>query len=77
MDLRIGMSNVARELVVDLADETDRDKLQADLLGQLNQETGTLRLVDRKGKIIIVPTSKVAYLEIGAADSDRRIGFGG
>ena len=77
MDLRIGMSNVARELVVDLADETDRDKLQADLLGQLNQETGTLRLVDRKGKIIIVPTSKVAYLEIGAADADRRIGFGG
>ena len=77
MDVRIGMTNVARELSVDLADDIDRDKLQADLAGQLSAEAGTIRLVDRKGKVIMVPVSRVAYLELGTAVADRPIGFGG
>jgi hypothetical protein len=77
VDLRIGMSNVARELSIDLPDDMDRDKLQAELAGQLGSDQGTLRLVDRKGKVVMVPVAKVAYIEIGAADNERRIGFGG
>jgi hypothetical protein len=77
VDVRIGMTNVARELSVDLADDIDRDKLQADLAGQLAAESGTLRLVDRKGKVIMVPVTRVAYVELGTAEADRRIGFGG
>jgi hypothetical protein len=77
VDVRIGMTNVARELSVDLADDIDRDKLQADLAGQLAGEAGTLRLVDRKGKVVMVPVARVAYVELGTADADRRIGFGG
>jgi hypothetical protein len=77
VDVRIGMTNVARELSVDLADDIDRDKLQADLAGQLTAESGTLRLVDRKGKVIMVPVTRVAYVELGTADADRKIGFGG
>jgi Protein of unknown function (DUF3107) len=77
VDVRIGMTNVARELSVDLADDIDRDKLQADLAGQLAADSGTLRLVDRKGKVIMVPVSRVAYVELGTAEADRKIGFGG
>jgi hypothetical protein len=77
VDVRIGMTNVARELTVDLADDIDRDKFQADLAGQLAAETGTIRLVDRKGKVIMVSVANVAYVELGTAEADRRIGFGG
>jgi hypothetical protein len=33
-----------------------------------------LTLVDDKGRRYLVPTSRVAYIEIGPADS-RRVGF--
>jgi hypothetical protein len=35
---------------------------------------GMLTLVDDKGRRYMVPTSRVAYIEIGPADS-RRVGF--
>jgi len=36
---------------------------------------GLLTLVDDRGRTVIVPASKIAYVEIGAASS-RRVGFG-
>ena len=30
-----------------------------------------------KGRTIAVPAAKIAYVEIGSTDGDRRIGFGG
>ncbi len=76
MDVRIGMTNVARELSVDLPDES-RDDLLAQLEGKLADAGAVVRLVDRKGKVVIIPAGKVAYVEIGTAESERRIGFGG
>jgi len=32
---------------------------------------------DKRGKDIGVPAAKIAYVELGSADGDRRIGFGG
>ena len=32
---------------------------------------------DRRGRRVAVPASKIAYVEIGSADGERRIGFGG
>jgi hypothetical protein len=36
-----------------------------------------LWITDKKGRDIAVPAAKIAYVEIGSADADRRIGFGG
>jgi hypothetical protein len=33
-------------------------------------------LIDKKGREVGVASAKVAYVEIGSADSDRKIGFG-
>jgi hypothetical protein len=71
------MSNVPRELTVDLADDVDRAKLESELSSQLASGAGTLRLTDRKGKLVIVATANIAYVEIGTAENERRIGFGG
>jgi hypothetical protein len=40
-------------------------------------EIDTLWITDKKGRDIAVPAAKIAYVEIGSADADRRIGFGG
>ena len=48
------------------------EKLITDALGN---DAGVLALTDEKGRRFLVQTAKVAYVEIGAADS-RRVGFG-
>ncbi len=36
-----------------------------------------LWLTDKRGRRVGVPAEKIAYIELGANDGDRRIGFGG
>jgi hypothetical protein len=36
-----------------------------------------LWLTDKRGRRLAVPAAKIAYVEVGANDGDRRIGFGG
>jgi len=35
-----------------------------------------LWLVDKKGRTVAVPAAKIAYVEIGTTDGERRMGFG-
>ena len=48
------------------------EKLVTDALGK---DSGVLSLTDEKGRRFLVQASKIAYVEIGAADG-RRVGFG-
>jgi Protein of unknown function (DUF3107) len=73
VDLRIGVVNVARELTVELAEDTDSDALRDDIEAALMSE-GVLWITDRHGKRVGVPVDKVAYVEVGSGDN-RRIGF--
>ena len=77
MDVRIGITQVARELLVELPDDTDRDSLRNSINAALGGAVDTLTLTDRRGRDILVPAEKIAYVEVGLADGDRRIGFGG
>lgn len=76
MDVRIGVIQVARELVVEVGDDVDRDALLSQVSSQLSGGDGVLTVTDRKGKVVVVPAAKVAYVEVGSASDDRRIGFG-
>ena len=76
MDLRIGVSQTAKELDIELPEGTDPDKLKAEIDKSLAGE-GTLWITDRKGRQVGVPASKVAYVELGSPDDALRIGFGG
>ena len=76
MDIRIGVTHEAREISLELADSDDEDtksKVEAALSGAVD----VLWLVDKKGKLVAVPSAKIAYVEIGSTDGDRRMGFGG
>ena len=76
MDVRIGISQTAKELDVELPSDTDADALKADIDKALAAGT-VLWLTDRKGRQVGVPAEKIAYLELGGPDEGRRIGFGG
>ncbi len=76
MDVRIGITHTAKELEVEMPDDADRDDVVADIEKLLKTGDGVLWLTDRKGRRVGVPVVKVAYVEVGAPASDRRVGFG-
>lgn len=76
MDVRIGVIHTAKEIEIELAPDADREAIHAQIEEVLADEQRTLWLVDRYGAEFAVPAGKVAYVQIGRSDSDRRIGFG-
>lgn len=72
MEVKIGVADSPRELTVSTADSPDQVE---ELVAEAMRNTqGMLTLVDDKGRRYMVPISRVAYVEIGPADS-RRVGF--
>ncbi|HEX7094369.1 MAG TPA: DUF3107 domain-containing protein [Acidimicrobiales bacterium] len=76
MDVRIGVTYSPKELVVEMADNADRGEIKALVDKALADDDGVLWLTDRRGREVAVPTSKIAYVEIGAPGA-KTIGFGG
>ena len=78
MDIRIGVTQAPREINLEVEDDSaKRDALKRDVEAALKGEIGVLWITDKKGREVAIPASKIAYVEIGSADADRRIGFGG
>ena len=76
MDVRIGLTQTPKEIEVQLDDDADADALRQQVDAALAAGS-TLWLTDRKGRQVGVPAEKLAYVEIGSPDDERRIGFGG
>ena len=71
MEVKIGVQYAPRELVVESAQSpAEIEQIVTDAIAN----DGTLSLTDEKGRRIIVPVSKVAYVEIAEA-SPRAVGF--
>lgn len=73
MEVRIGVTYTPREIEVDLADG-DADGLQKDVEAAVAAEGGLLWLTDRNGRVVGVPSAKIAYIEINPRE-ERRVGF--
>ena len=76
MDIRIGVTQAPREVTLEVADD-DAEQVRAAVQAALSGALDVLWLTDKRGKQIGIPAAKIGYVEIGAADGDRRIGFGG
>ena len=76
MDVRIGIVQSIKELEVELGDDVDREVVMGDIEKALQSPEGVLWLSDRKGRRVAVPVAKIAYVEVGAPVSERRVGFG-
>jgi hypothetical protein len=77
MDLRIGVTQSPREVSVELPDDTDRVALKAQVEAALTGAVDVFWVTDKKDRQIAVSAAKIAYVEIGSTDGDRKIGFGG
>ncbi len=75
VDVRIGVTYSAREIDVQLADDTDREELRKTIDSTLAGDSSVLWLTDKRGRIVGVPAAKVAYVEIGSDSDGRAIGF--
>lgn len=72
MEVKIGIKDTPRELVVSSAQTSD--EVEALVSGAVNAGDGILRLDDEKGRTYVVPARNIAYVEIGPSDS-RKVGF--
>lgn len=72
MEIKIGIQNVNREIVLESEQTTDE---VADIVAKAMNGGSELRLADSKGRHVIVPSNVLGYVEIGAEES-RRVGFG-
>jgi hypothetical protein len=76
VDIRIGVTQAPRELTLEMADDTDRAELKALIEQSISGGASVLWLTDRRGREVAIPAEKVAYVEVGPQEGDRRIGFG-
>ena len=76
MDVRIGVTQAPREVSVELAEDTVVDELVAQIDAALKGASDVLWLTDKRGRRVGLPAAKIAYVEIGTPDGDRRVGFG-
>ncbi|MCU1575243.1 MAG: ATP-binding protein [Micrococcaceae bacterium] len=72
MEIRIGIQNVGREIVLESGQSTDE---VAQLVAAALADGSQLRLTDEKGRVVLVPGNVLGYVELGAEES-RRVGFG-
>ena len=71
MEVKIGIQNAAREIVVDSSESMDAiEKQVADAVGN----DGVLSITDSRGRRILVPAARLAYVEIGGGVSGA-VGF--
>ncbi len=72
MEVKIGVQFAPRELVLESAQSpADVEKAVVDALAA---DDGVLALADDKGRRVLVPVSKLAYVEIAEA-TQRMVGF--
>lgn len=76
MDVRIGVTQVPKELHLEMGDDVDRDQLVADIEAKIVAAEGIVWLTDRKGRRVGVPAAKLAYVEVGHPEDAHRVGFG-
>lgn len=75
MEVKIGIQSIPRELVVET--DTPPEEIERDLAEALKVADGNaiFAVTIQKGGRLLVPASKVAFVEFGGSES-RRVGFG-
>ena len=71
MEVKIGVQNAQRELVLDT--DSTPDDIESKLSEALSAG-GVLRLADVKGRTVVVPADKIAYVELGSPTAST-VGF--
>ena len=72
MEIKVGIQYVNREVVVD----TDESAAQVEKsFSDAVANGAVLTLTDNRGRRVMIPGDKIAYIELGEENA-RRVGFG-
>ena len=74
MEVRIGVTYTPKEIEVELDDDADAASLRKDIEQAVSNDDSVLWLQDKRGRIIGVPSDKIAYVDINPRE-ERRVGF--
>ena len=72
MDIRIGIINSPRE--INFESSQTAAEVEGIVAAALDSGATFVKLVDNKGKLFIVPSASLAYVEVGE-ETQRRVGF--
>jgi hypothetical protein len=72
VEIKIGVQDTAREVSLD-SNDTSEQVIAA--VQEALSSGGVLTLVDDRGRTVMVPAAKLAYVEVGASTKGR-VGFG-
>ncbi|HWT48268.1 MAG TPA: DUF3107 domain-containing protein [Mycobacterium sp.] len=73
MEVKIGITDSPREIVFSSAQTPG--EVEELVAAAVREGSGLLSLSDERGRLFLIHTAKIAYVEIGVADA-RRVGFG-
>ena len=75
MIVRIGVGDIAKEIQLEMSDDTDLEKLKSQLEGDLESQKSVTWLSDNDGREVGIPISKITFIDIGSQAAPK-IGFG-
>ncbi|MEU6978520.1 MULTISPECIES: DUF3107 domain-containing protein [unclassified Streptomyces] len=73
MEVKIGVQYAPREIVLESGQSAE--DVESAVADALAGKTPLLSLTDEKGRKVLVPADKIAYVELGEPEV-RRVGFG-
>ncbi|MBL1286850.1 Protein of unknown function (DUF3107) [Streptomyces sp. LamerLS-316] len=73
MEVKIGVQHTPREIVLESG--LSAEEVESAVGEALNGKAQLLSLTDDKGRKVLVPADRIAYVEIGEPTA-RRVGFG-
>ncbi|MEU3708903.1 DUF3107 domain-containing protein [Streptomyces catenulae] len=73
MEVKIGVQHAPREIVLESAQSAE--EVEGAVGDALSGKSPLLSLVDEHGRKVLVPSDRLAYVEIGE-QSVRKVGFG-
>jgi hypothetical protein len=71
MEVKIGVLHAPRELVIESGESAEEIETR---LAEAVREEGTLALSDTRGRRLLVPANRIAYVEIGTSTAGQ-VGF--
>ncbi|QDP96425.1 DUF3107 domain-containing protein [Microlunatus elymi] len=76
MEIKVGIQHVNREVVLEVNESSaDIEKAVSKALEATDPKLAVLSLTDEHGRKVLIPSDKIAYIDIGE-ENGRRVGFG-
>ena len=77
MDIRIGVTHSSRDISLEVeGDEKSQAAVRKTVEVALAGKVEVLWMKDKRGREVAIPAEKIAFVEFGAPDGERRLGFG-